>query len=337
MQLHIGDKVSFLNEKGGGVITRFINDATAMVETTDGFEIPYAIKELVPENYAANKIARVATARPTLDMDDTTKAATLAEGIYLCFVPDSLDDLSSARFSVYIYNNNRKYDILFNLFSKNTAGHTLLASDRLLAGKSVAIDNLPAGSLDKYTGGVLQILFYSGVVDEVKEPETVTFKMKTLKLIDKINYSKLVHFNAQGLATALYPKRNEAQSQADYDLEDLKTKFDKGSSKPINKPKQQVFEMEVDLHIEELVDDIRGMSNGEMLQMQLDHTRRKLDEAISRNCRRLILIHGVGNGRLKTEIRALLDNYVGLEYYDASYARYGVGATEVKLGNVRLT
>jgi len=79
-----------------------------------------------------------------------------------------------------------------------------------------------------------------------------------------------------------------------------------------------------------------GLTNGDMLQIQLTHARKKLEDAVIRRCRKVVFIHGVGNGRLKTEIRQMLQGYTGLEFFDASLSKYGQGATEVRLGNVRL-
>jgi Domain of unknown function (DUF2027)/Smr domain len=333
MNLRIGDKVSFLNERGGGKITRFMPNGTAMVETTDGFEIPYAVTELVPENYAAHKTI---TVQPVaLANAGNAKAVHLEEGIYLCFMPDKLAAISDGRFAVALYNNTA-HDILFNLFGKNIQGHAVIASDRLLAGRSLAIDSITTGDLDKYTGGIFQALFYSGKIKEIKAPESLAFKVKTVKLLEKDNFNVLAHFNAPGIAVALYPRNNQPQTEGDYQLDDLKERFGKENNR--NKPTlpKQVFEMEVDLHIEELVSDVRGLNNGDMLQLQLTHARKKLDEAVTAHVRRLILIHGVGNGRLKTEIHKMLKGYTGLEFFDAPYSKYGQGATEVRLGNVRL-
>ena len=47
MSIRIGDKVRFLNEAGEGIVTSFKDKNTALVEISDGFEIPYAIKYLV--------------------------------------------------------------------------------------------------------------------------------------------------------------------------------------------------------------------------------------------------------------------------------------------------
>jgi hypothetical protein len=333
MELRIGDKVSFLNERGSGKVTRFMPNNMAMVETEDGFEMPYPVKELVPDNYAAVKTITVA---PVVAPANTGEQAVhLADGIYLCFLPSSLKELSDSRFSVAIYNNT-KFDIVFNLFGKNVSGHNIIGTDRLLTGRSVIIDTLPMGGLDKYSGGVFQCLFYSGKVTEIKDPESLAFKVKTVKLVDKDNYNLLAHFNAPGVAIALYPRAaNAPKSDNDYSLQDLAANFGKEPAKA-KKPQPQVYEMEVDLHIEELIDNMTGLTNGDMLQIQLTHARKKLEDAVIRRCRKVVFIHGVGNGRLKTEIRQMLQGYTGLEFFDASLSKYGQGATEVRLGNVRL-
>lgn len=91
-------------------------------------------------------------------------------------------------------------------------------------------------------------------------------------------------------------------------------------------------EMEVDLHIEELIDSYRGMSNGEILSVQMANFKRQLNIAIRRKVKKLIVIHGVGEGVLKSEIRTeLLSNFPDMEFHDASYRKYGYGATEIIL------
>jgi dsDNA-specific endonuclease/ATPase MutS2 len=43
---------------------------------------------------------------------------------------------------------------------------------------------------------------------------------------------------------------------------------------------------------------------------------------------KFVAIHGVGKGVLREAVRAFIQNE-GLHYQDASYQRYGYGATEV--------
>ncbi|MFP4019887.1 MAG: Smr/MutS family protein [Bacteroidales bacterium] len=46
----------------------------------------------------------------------------------------------------------------------------------------------------------------------------------------------------------------------------------------------------------------------------------------------MVFIHGVGNGRLRYELRKSLDkDYPDLDYQDASFQEYGYGATLVFL------
>ena len=87
--------------------------------------------------------------------------------------------------------------------------------------------------------------------------------------------------------------------------------------------------MEVDLHIGKLVNSTKGMSNFDLLNIQLETAKRQLEFAIRKRIQRVVFIHGVGEGVLRTELETLLKRYENLKYYDADYRKYGVGATEV--------
>lgn len=89
--------------------------------------------------------------------------------------------------------------------------------------------------------------------------------------------------------------------------------------------------LEVDLHFEALVDFPKNFSAHEKLQIQLSEVRKAIDKARRAGIKRVILIHGVGQGRLREEIYTLLERMDRLSFYDASFARYGKGATEVDL------
>ncbi len=88
---------------------------------------------------------------------------------------------------------------------------------------------------------------------------------------------------------------------------------------------------EIDLHIEELVDSHRGMTNAEILRHQMSEFRSFFARAIHHRIPRLIIIHGVGEGVLKDEVRLFLAKKDHLEYFDAPYTHYGKGATEIRL------
>ena len=96
------------------------------------------------------------------------------------------------------------------------------------------------------------------------------------------------------------------------------------------KPKERnAPKMEVDLHIHHLTKNNKGMSNYDMLTIQLDTAKRQLDFAIRKRIQKVVFIHGVGEGVLKEELYYLFNRYDNLKYYDADYQKYGLGATEV--------
>lgn len=87
---------------------------------------------------------------------------------------------------------------------------------------------------------------------------------------------------------------------------------------------------ELDLHIESLTEDHRGMNNFQIMKIQMQEFKRFFSKAKANFVHKIVIIHGVGEGVLKNEIRNYLDQQEFLEYYDASYLEYGKGATEIK-------
>lgn len=124
--------------------------------------------------------------------------------------------------------------------------------------------------------------------------------------------------------------QNELSKYFDINNPMLKAKIqskEKKKKTSFVKDKKEVI-MEVDLHAEKLVKSTRGMDNFDILSLQINTAKHKLEYCISKKISKLVLIHGVGDGVLKTELKYLLNNYP-VKYYDASYQKYGQGATEV--------
>ena len=86
--------------------------------------------------------------------------------------------------------------------------------------------------------------------------------------------------------------------------------------------------MEVDLHIGQLTKSSRGMDNYDMLNLQIETAKHKIEYAIRNRIPKIVFIHGVGEGVLKSELEFLFKNY-NVDFYAANYKKYGLGATEV--------
>lgn len=95
------------------------------------------------------------------------------------------------------------------------------------------------------------------------------------------------------------------------------------------KSKKDEFVLEVDLHIEKLVPNKRGMSNYDILTLQSETAKRQIEFAMKNRIPKIVFIHGVGEGVLKAELDFLLGRYDNLTFQDANYQKYGLGATEV--------
>lgn len=92
--------------------------------------------------------------------------------------------------------------------------------------------------------------------------------------------------------------------------------------------KNKIPPLEVDLHIHQLIKSNKGMSNFEMLNLQLNTAKKQLETAINKKIQKVIFIHGVGDGVLKNELHILFKNYP-VEVKEASFQKYGQGATEI--------
>ena len=169
-------------------------------------------------------------------------------------------------------------------------------------GKKVAVlDDILKGVIVSLNGQVVGIKDDDGMVYEYNQNELVVIEE------DQHQLSKYSDINN--------PLFNDK-------LQDQKVK---GSS--FKKENNEVI-LEVDLHINQLIKSTTGMDNFEMLSLQLETAKRKIEYAISKRISKIIFIHGVGEGVLKSELHYLFGRYP-VRFYDASYKKYGLGATEV--------
>ena len=89
--------------------------------------------------------------------------------------------------------------------------------------------------------------------------------------------------------------------------------------------------IEVDLHIEKLIKNPNKIKKKNILSFQLNAARNFLNRANEIGIKKIIFIHGVGEGILKNELENLLINHSqDLLYYPANFSNYGNGATEVR-------
>ncbi|MBT0608787.1 Smr/MutS family protein [Aequorivita echinoideorum] len=165
--------------------------------------------------------------------------------------------------------------------------------------------------LDDDISGIVINIKGSQITIETKDGFEIIFEADELIVLDgSLSKKELAQMDIDDiLSEKSQPRRNKTQRL---------------------KPKERNLPpMEVDLHIHHLVEKTRGLSNYDMLNIQMETAQRQLDFAISKRIQKIVFIHGVGEGVLKTELEFLFNRYENLKFYDADYQKYGKGATEV--------
>lgn len=109
----------------------------------------------------------------------------------------------------------------------------------------------------------------------------------------------------------------------------LQEKREDSKPKSTIRKKEESKEVAFDLHIEKLVPSTKGMQSFDMLELQTQTAERHIDFAIKNRIPKIVLIHGVGDGRLRAEIEYILKRYENVWFQEASFQRYGQGAIEI--------
>lgn len=166
--------------------------------------------------------------------------------------------------------------------------------------------------LDDSYNGIVKGFKSDRVIIETEEGFELEFEAKELVKTTDVSALKGL-FNSQSIQAVL--KEKELPKKRSFVKE--------------KRSKKDEFVLEVDLHIEKLVPNKRGMSNYDILSLQADTAKRQLEFAIRNRMPKVVFIHGVGEGVLKAELDFLLGRYEGITFQDADYQKYGQGATEV--------
>lgn len=149
-------------------------------------------------------------------------------------------------------------------------------------------------------------------------------------ILDEFEFER--EMNIQNLVP-IHSENYQLENITSYVIE-TKKETPKTQSKKFETTNTKSFRKEIDLHIENLVDSHRGMGNAEILQIQMTAFRQFFYQSLHHHLTKIVVIHGVGEGVLRSEIRQFIDRYEWsefIEYMDASYQSYGQGATEINI------
>ena len=165
--------------------------------------------------------------------------------------------------------------------------------------------------LDEDLSGIVKVIAVNAVTIETDDGFELEFKPSEIVLVK----------------SAL---KNDAFANASISEIHSEKEIPKKKKSVGKKPKERTQPtMEVDLHIHQLTKSSRGMTNYDMLNLQLDTAKKQLEFAMRKRIQKIVFIHGVGEGVLKMELHTLFGRYNNVKFYDANLQKYGLGATEV--------
>ncbi len=339
MNYKIGDKVRFLNEKREGIVCKIINKTTVGVIIEDGFEVPVLISELilVEDNTIEKELPK-----PALPIVHPIEKYEIAqnnlkqEGIYIAFSPEKENDIEHSNMNVWLINHTA-YQTMFTFSVLRNQKTVTIEAGELEAYTSELIATFEKKQIEQLANFKVDVLFFDKNEHSYQYPVSEIIKFRVIKLYKEKAFeaNSFIDEKAYTINISLIDDLSESEKASlvsgdlsSYLLQKKTTAPTNVNSKPnaVNNP---ALEMEIDLHIHELLDRYSHLSNHEIVQIQLKHFQKALDKAINERYRKLIVIHGVGKLKLKQEVLKVLTSYKNVKAYDASYSKYGFGATEI--------
>lgn len=347
MTLKIGDRVRFLNEVGGGIITAYIDEKMVEVQTDDGFEIPVPATELLLDAASGYGFSGNEESTPVIQKPAQTKQQAEPVRIkaadykfesfkgeaILAIVPENDRLLHVSDLKLYLINDSN-YSFQYIVSQSEGSVDELVKIGTLGPETKLSLRTYNQSTMGKVKQFRIQGHFYKDGLFEHKS------SFDKIQSVDGISFYKAGTFSENEFfnSNALVFKQEEVDLKEAIDklsesdiLKVSRSKEEKKAQQKKDKNQTPGIE-EVDLHIEEIVENHANLSNGEIIEIQLGRFETALETAIRSNSKKIVFIHGVGNGKLKHELRKKLERkYPDLKYQDASFKEYGYGATMVYL------
>ncbi len=343
-----GDKVRFLNDVGGGVVTR-VEGGMLYVEDEIGFDVPVPVNEVVliePAEETSPKEADTLTGKQheaeegyaDPDVEDNSDDDLIDPAhddnnprLYLAFTtPGGISP--EGQLPLYIVNDSN-YQCLYLITQMGEDGlGRVLFSGRILPNTKEQLGQMEITELD--VNWQVQLLLYrKDKPHRVFDPVNEMIKIKAHRFFKDNSFAANDFFYEKAVLLPILKDELEKKIEALSASETRQILQEKGEFQ-VKEPRKRVDKtpdiLEVDLHIHELLDDTKGLTNADMLKVQLDRVNTVMEEYAKKHGQKIVFIHGIGNGTLKHEVRRLLNiRYKKHNFQDASFREYGFGATMV--------
>lgn len=350
MILKVGDKVRFLNEVGGGRITSVVNKDMVNVETDDGFEVPTMINNLIvvnsPDVYESGRSRNILVppkpeaaadkkmAKPVGPWFSDKNQITGKDDPQFLFVliPEAPSNPPTGNILMYLVNNCND-TLLFRFAQKMKYKYETVVAGSASPNTRIYLGLIKPEMIADLPVYCFQWLNFRKRFKELEPFQQMEITLSAVKFYKPNSFTTTKLFKVPVMVIQLHenPLKAELEKLSEHDFQQAV-----GQKEP--KKREQVSALpdlelvEVDLHIHELLDNFNNLSNTEMLTVQMNKFHEELAKAVSSGAKKIVFIHGVGNGTLKNELRRELQRkYSKYPMQDASFREYGYGATMVIL------
>lgn len=296
-----------------------------------------------PKNNTQPAAASVQSA-PTTMVEEAPKPIIVQEfaghdrlNVHLAFLPVDIKAISTSLMEAWLVNDSN-YFISYVWASIGSGSVTLFGQGQLEPNSVVFLREFTRDQYQELEHVSFQLLAYKQDKPYLRKPAIdVELRVDTVKFFKLHTFVDTPFFDEPALLCDIVrddrPVRPVAIPRDE--LHDALNGKKSDDSHPSGTGKRSRFAfptsasapLEVDLHIEELLETTAGMNNADILEYQLETFRRVLRENQTHRGMRIVFIHGKGDGVLRNALKKELDRKTDhYSYQDASFQRYGFGA-----------
>ena len=334
MKFQIGDRVLVLHSNEEGEIIDIINDQMVMIDVRgvkfpayiDQIDFPYfkrfSEKKLFPKKKEKQFVEDI--------KKEKEPKHRVVDGVWISFLPvmdtDEFGDDVVEELKVHLINHTYKsYTFFYKLqffgrseFELKNEIHPF--TDFYI--HDVPFEDMSDSPTFSFEFSLLQ-----------PDKTRVDYFEASLKLKPRQLFARIGDITRKGEATFsynLFTEYPEKLPEAPLDVSPLISKGIKMYNAKEARKHLPPARTVVDLHIEKLTSDWQKLSNAEMLDMQLKEFEKWYELALAHHQSQLIIIHGVGSGRLRDEIHDMLRLKKEVKsFVNQFHPSFGYGATEI--------
>jgi len=325
MKFSIGDAILLKRTGEEGSVVAFLSETMMEVEVA-GIRFPVYNEEVdhpYLKWFTEQKKPRPKSTQAEIPVEKSAdRPQRLARGIYLSFMPQfataAMEDIIES-FRIHLINETPEA-IAFSYDARSAGGSSLFQHRATLhAFGHVYLHPL---SLEEMNGQPRFHWELAASAAQSRIPITGVLRIRPGQLIRQIR--EMLEGNHPAFSVMLSQDTEQTAPLA----------CDEPPLAPVGNTKSQhvlhtLPEEVVDLHMKRPA----GASPEQMLNMQVALLSQKLQAAMAAGMERMIVIHGIGNGRLRQRVHdALLSTDGIMSFSNRWMSGYGWGATEVILG-----